>query len=45
MLVSDQIFTEFLTDLFSQFVVSVCTRMCSGTGNPAGCTEETQELN
>lgn len=45
-LVSDQIFTEFLTDLFSQFVVSMCARMCSGARNPAGCTgKEPQQLN
>lgn len=30
-LVSDQIFTELLTDLFSQFVVFVCAEMSSGT--------------
>lgn len=45
-LVSGQIFTEFLTGLFSQFVMSICAGMCSGTGNPTGCTrKETQQPN
>lgn len=43
MLVSDQILTEFLVDLFSQLVVSVCAGMCSGSRNPAG--KEMQQMN